>query len=91
MKPRLYALRNRSDEVEAFNLDITEYKEACNADEYLAPAFENQYKYALRSLLFFPKRKVQRCTSTCNRSNILFICFCLGVRMPHVLRCLPMD
>ena len=60
MSPRLDALKNRpkKGEVEAFNLDIVDFKEAYKAEEYLSKGFEDVFKYELRSLVFFPKQKV---------------------------------
>ena len=51
--------RPKNGEVEAFNLDIVEFKEAYKADEYLSKGFEDVFKYELRSLVFLPKQKVR--------------------------------
>ena len=61
MSPRLDTLKNRTKngEVEAFNLDIVEFKEAYKAEEYLSKGFEDVFKYELRSLVFLPKQKVR--------------------------------
>jgi hypothetical protein len=56
----MFAMKNRmrSDEKEAFDLDIVEYHEAHQAENYLSREFVERYKYPFRSLLFFPRKKV---------------------------------
>ena len=51
--------RPKNGEVESFNLDIVEFKEAYKAEEYLSKGFEDVFKYELRSLVFLPKQKVR--------------------------------
>ncbi|EFX79314.1 hypothetical protein DAPPUDRAFT_319589 [Daphnia pulex] len=62
MKPRMFAMKNRmrSDEKEAFDLDIVEYHEAYQTENYLSREFVERYKYPFRSLLFFPRKKLYR-------------------------------
>ena len=61
MKPRLDALNQNktSQENEAFTLDIAEYKEAHNAEDYLSSDFKDSFKYPYRALVFVPKREVR--------------------------------
>jgi hypothetical protein len=56
MKPRLDA--KQTNENEAFDLDIVECLDS-NLTYYLANEFENEFKYPLRSLVFFPRNKVK--------------------------------
>jgi hypothetical protein len=60
MKPRLYAVNNRKgcNENEAFDLDIADYQEAYQSENYLSRDFTERFKYPYRSLVFFPRKKV---------------------------------
>ncbi len=62
MKPRMFAMKNRmrSEEKEAFDLDIVEYHEAHQMENYLSREFVERYKYPYRSLVFFPRKKVRQ-------------------------------
>ena len=62
MKPRLDAMKNRkrSNEKEAFNLDIADYQKAYQTENYLSRDFAERYKYPYRSLVFFPLQKVRQ-------------------------------
>jgi hypothetical protein len=62
MKPRLFAMKNRvrTDEKEAFDLDIVEYHEAYQTENYLSREFVERYKYPYRSFVFFPRKKVRQ-------------------------------
>ena len=62
MKPRLDAMKNRkrSNEKEAFNLDIADYQKAYQTENYLSRDFVERYKYPYRSLVFFPLKKVRQ-------------------------------
>ncbi|KAI9556339.1 hypothetical protein GHT06_018913 [Daphnia sinensis] len=59
IKPRLNAMKNsgRSNEKEAFSLDIVEYVEANQTENYLCDGFEGRYKYPMRSFIFYPRHK----------------------------------
>lgn len=60
MKPRLDALEKMtiSEDREAFNLDIVEYKETSQAKDYLCDSFENGFSYQLNTFVFLPQFKV---------------------------------
>ena len=62
MKPRWDAVKNRKgcNEKEAFDLDIADYQEAHQSENYLSRDFAARYKYPLRSLVFFPRQKVRQ-------------------------------
>ena len=60
MKPRWDAVKNRKgcNEKEAFDLDIADYQEAYQSENYLSRDFTERFKYPYRSLVFFPRKKV---------------------------------
>lgn len=60
MKPWLHALKDktRSSEGKAFNIDIIEFKEAHQAEDYLSEGFENRSKYPLSYFHFYPRQMV---------------------------------
>ena len=60
MNPRLDGIKAGCirTEREAFDLDITEYKDAYQAEEYLSDGFQESYIYPLRSIVFHPRYEV---------------------------------
>jgi hypothetical protein len=74
MKPRLYAVNNRKgcNEKEAFDLDIADYQEAYQTENYLSRDFTERFKYPYRSLVFFPRMKVLK-----HSVELCFFFYCL--------------
>lgn len=58
MNSRMDALGMMDDHDKAFKLDITEYKDTSSAKDFLSSGFEEQYKYPVRSFVFFPRQRV---------------------------------
>ncbi|XP_046651921.1 mRNA-capping enzyme-like isoform X1 [Daphnia pulicaria] len=58
MKPRLNAVEHQTISIknEVFNLDIVECLD-CNSADFLDTEFEKEFKYPLRSLVFFPRNQ----------------------------------
>lgn len=57
MKPRIEKLKNmkQSDNNEAFHLDVVEIREFSQAKEFLDNEFENNFRYPVEALVFFPR------------------------------------
>ena len=61
IEPRMSAAANnrtRSEEKEAFDLDIIEYQDAYQTESYLSRDFTERYKYPFDALFFYPRNKV---------------------------------
>jgi hypothetical protein len=60
MKPRLNAVEHQTISIknEVFNLDIVDCLD-CNSADFLDTEFEKEFKYPLRSLVFFPRNQVK--------------------------------